>query len=332
MMDREKIIGLFTSGKYMGGTENKSALHDIIHTYPYFQLAQVLYARQVYDDNDTDVTNQVKIASAYAPNRKAMYMLFKKQSEDKTIARQEVKPITAPVKEDVKYNFVFHSTTLQTKDETVKADSYVSDVVMLPEAENKPKGSTEKASPLSETFLEKEILGAAASAITEKDISKAIEVADNELKESAPTEHIHVIPEEVKKGISAGEIHSFDEWLKRMPTVDTSVQAVSGQSEEKQATPKKAADIIQQFLENQPRISKPKAEFFSPTKAARHSIMEDDDLVSETLAKILVQQSNLHKALRAYEVLILQNPQKKAYFAARIKEIRKVIESGNSKK
>lgn len=314
-MDREKIIGLFTSSDYQGGTENKVALQDIVSTYPYFQLAQVLYARHAYDDNDTDITNQVKIASAYAPNRKAMYMLFKKKAELE-VKKVITKPLEASTKEEIKYNFVFQSATLPADEVKAKSSSYISDVAISPILEEKPK--EEKTSSISETFLEKEILGTASAAIIERDIT---EMPIQPKAETEAIEKVVPVREEPKKTISTGETHSFDEWLRLLPSAEVKTSA-----------PKKAADIIKQFLENEPRISKPKAEFFSPGKAAKNSIAEDDSLVSETLAKIYVQQGNLHKAIKAYETLILQNPQKKPYFAARIKEIRKILESGNTKK
>jgi tetratricopeptide (TPR) repeat protein len=313
-MDKEKIIGLFTSGNYSGGAENKAMLYDIVNTYPYFQLAQILYARHVYDDSDTDITNRVKIASAYAPNRKAMNSLFKNQPQVKVISKTDV-----PVKEEVKYNYVFQTTTTPKES---KADIYVSDAALNPTVETKIEPTT---SPVSETFLEKEILGAASSARVEMEIAQ-IPVSPRTEPEKAVAKETKPI-EEVKKTISSNETHSFDEWLKLLPAseVKTDIKA-------EKPIPKKASDIIKQFLENEPRISKPKAEFFSPSKAARNSIMEDDGLVSETLAKIYQQQGNYQKAIKAYETLILQNPQKKAYFAARIKEIREILDSGNSKK
>src|ERR1700724_1985015 len=115
-MDKEKIIGLFTSGNVEGSSDNKSALQDIIHTFPYFQLAQVMYARQMYEDNDSDVATRVKLASAYAPNRKAMYLMFRKPPVEKKI--EVAKQVEV---EGSKYNFVFRSAEPEVV-ESQKAD------------------------------------------------------------------------------------------------------------------------------------------------------------------------------------------------------------------
>lgn len=321
------------AGRQDTEANNKVLLHDIITTYPYFQLAQVLYAHEAYDDNDTDAASRVKLASAYAPNRKAMYLLFKTPKEKKmevVEVKKEVMPIITAPKEEVKYNFVFRSATKET---TIKHETYTSGIAITPEAEEKKKVSKPgKEITASEAFLEKEILGAAAVAIAEKELAET-PVSNPEEKrpeETTQSKEVKPIQEEVKNVINRDEVHSFDEWLKLLPDADVKAHAAPVMAD-KQA-PKKAADIINQFLSNEPRISKPKAEFFSPSKAARQSITESDDLVSETLAKIFLQQGNLHRALKAYETLMLQNPQKKAYFAARIKEVRQLIESGNTKK
>ena len=136
---------------------------------------------------------------------------------------------------------------------------------------------------------------------------------------AVPPAEIKIIPDITAK-------HSFEEWLKILPEVK------QGNIE----TPKtgnslKTSDIIDRFLSNTPRISKPKAEFFSPTKAAKLSVTDDDSLVSETLAKIYLTQGNFNKALKAYESLLLQNPEKSTYFAARIEEIRHKIDLQKNK-
>lgn len=51
------------------------------------------------------------------------------------------------------------------------------------------------------------------------------------------------------------------------------------------------------------------------------SLVQDDDLVSETLADLLAWQGNKTKAIEMYRKLILQFPEKSSYFATKIEKI-----------
>ena len=56
-------------------------------------------------------------------------------------------------------------------------------------------------------------------------------------------------------------------------------------------------------------------------EAIKRSVEEDDEIVTETLATIYLQQKKYDKALNAFRKLSLKYPEKSVYFASRIKEI-----------
>jgi hypothetical protein len=80
--------------------------------------------------------------------------------------------------------------------------------------------------------------------------------------------------------------------------------------------------ILDKFLRENPVITRPKAEFYSPINMARQSAEENEEMVSETLAQIYVRQGLYKKAILTYEKLVLLYPDKKTYFAALIDQIR----------
>lgn len=61
--------------------------------------------------------------------------------------------------------------------------------------------------------------------------------------------------------------------------------------------------------------------FFDPVDVARKSVIEHDDIATETLARIYAEQGHLQRAVKIYQQLILKFPEKSRYFAAQIKNL-----------
>jgi tetratricopeptide (TPR) repeat protein len=82
----------------------------------------------------------------------------------------------------------------------------------------------------------------------------------------------------------------------------------------------KAFEILDKFIETQPKISKPKVDFYSPVNMAKQSVADHDELATETLATIYMAQGNYLKAIKVYTSLIHKFPEKEAYFKKLIKK------------
>ena len=55
---------------------------------------------------------------------------------------------------------------------------------------------------------------------------------------------------------------------------------------------------------------------------AKMSLAENEDFVTETLAKIYAQQGNFKRAISAYEKLSLKFPEKNDYFARLVQKLK----------
>ena len=104
------------------------------------------------------------------------------------------------------------------------------------------------------------------------------------------------------------------------------IEAEKQKKETEQVQPKKLSrkELIDKFILENPSISRPKAEFYKPISVAQNSIIDQENIVSETLGKIYEKQGYIEKAISIYEKLCLKYPEKSRYFAAQIERLKKV--------
>ena len=72
--------------------------------------------------------------------------------------------------------------------------------------------------------------------------------------------------------------------------------------------------LIDRFIKQEHPEPVKRTEFFTPQQAAKRSLEDHSELVTETLARIYEKQGNIPKAITAYKRLAERHPDKGAYF------------------
>ena len=112
------------------------------------------------------------------------------------------------------------------------------------------------------------------------------------------------------------EEYSFSEWL-----------ALSKVKKIDRTPIPNTKQLIDNFIDKKISISKPKkTTFFKPMDVAKESLIENESLVTPTLAKVYLEQGHYDKAISAYTKLSLKYPEKNSLFANQIKLINKLKE------
>ncbi|KAF2332032.1 tetratricopeptide repeat protein [Flavobacterium daemonense] len=170
------------------------------------------------------------------------------------------------------------------------------------------------------------------------EIAEAVKIAEENLEIGKPLD------------FSAKEKHSFQEWLQlaRTEPIDRTKEAPTEENlpenaiekaeqtlgtvfeeEKTEDEKKKKAEIIDRFIEANPKISPIKQTAI--TAAVQLDINKDESsyLMTETLARVYLEQKKYTKAIQAYEILILKYPEKITFFADRISDI-KILQQNNN--
>lgn len=141
---------------------------------------------------------------------------------------------------------------------------------------------------------------------------------------------------------SKQETHSFAEWLQlsKFAPIDRSQEpeeipeaekpVIEQESEQTDAAISKKMELIDRFIETNPKIAPARNPVPAPANIERSS-QDSSMLMTETLARVYLEQKKYSKAIQAYEILILKYPEKSVFFADRISDI-KIIQQNNNLK
>jgi hypothetical protein len=341
-MNREQFINYLLHPEDLKA-ENAVALNSLLKEFPYFQSAQLLYLKSLHNDKSIHYQSQLKIAAAYSANRKSLYFLINGEPKAKVIGSLATNIPVIHESEAIQALEV-QSKELETKPEPVieVVNRAVETEIRVPEQPIVAAKQNDLEVKQENTFVAPvEVKSAPADSQLEKLNTSILSEAINSeaLLELNALEAIPLVPQtqitekvlgqdsapKIEKHThESSETHSFLEWLKLSQSQFTNSDVEDLPQKVIKAKPDAKKVLIEKFITTEPRIVPKKQEFYNPVNKARQSVMENDSIVSETLALVYLKQGNYQRALKSYEILSLKLPEKSAYFAAQILKIKEL--------
>lgn len=338
-----------------------NALEALTVKYPYAQVFSILYLKALANQKDIHFEEALHQHAYKITDRMKLYDLIHAEAalpvtellehEFEETASIEI-PETQPVAEE---DFVENASFEETQDEipmiALESLEEIQNEIVELEAEILPQESESEALTVSDSdsdrfsesiTLEEEEESSSEEALGDDELELEIishvvaTVYNDNLEKSVPE------IEAVEKKIENTSVESIDEKQEEIsvptdaPKTFTGWLRAGSQSSVRteikvetkvESTEKQVDKIIDKFIEEEPSISRPKKEFYSPSKKAKESVSEEGLIYTETLASIFAIQGNFPKAILAYEQLMLTNPEKKIFFAQRIEELKEKLKT-----
>jgi tetratricopeptide (TPR) repeat protein len=232
-----------------------------------------------------------------------------------------------------KYNYALKVTAAHTTDRTVLFDFITSETfAAMPKKSHAKKTSElqDKNDLELETELPEEKKEPKVNTLEQSILTSIKEASVTEVVEE-PT----ITEEKLDIGkpldFSSNETHSFQEWLQlsRNEPIDRSNESAPiPETQVMDEDKKKKAALIDKFIEASPKISAVK---HGTASTVTFDLNKEDNsyLMTETLARVYLEQKKYQKAIQAYEILILKYPEKSSFFADRISDI-KILQHNNN--
>lgn len=294
-MRSQELITLMNEPNLVKETD-VSLLKEMVATYPYASVFHLLLAKGMHNLGDLSLDEKLKRAAIVAPNRGLLYDLIYAKNMQTIIDKVELsleEEITIPQKEVVE----------------------------------EPIDDSNKSKKINKVAVNDEL----QQGILMEAINTTIQLdVDELLKEDRFNVEVKEAQDQSDKTVQTEDVTAFktplkfSDWLISMKSVDDKVI----ETETKPLA--SAQDLIDNFIANKSKRIDVTKEPLTPKELGRLSLVENEDFVTETLAGIYAKQGKFAKAIKIYEQLMLNFPEKSTFFASRIRFLREKMEYDNN--
>lgn len=319
-MQQNEFIKLIQNPKLLQ-KHHVAELQKLCIDFPYFQPANLLLSMAAKKWDASVYQKSLKKTAIIATNRTRLFQLLHQMDEIEQIHEPEV-----ILSEAEQINTDINETATSVED---------INVLKATEIASEPQASEQSIEQepfivTNEDQLEQEIANKVVVSFVETELLKTNRInSKNEVTETPSNFNDWLFYLKKNNGQSLEQIQNQVNEFKEKNELKTSnnnpldLKADKEPDEVIQRKQKNKA-LIDKIIQSNPGHIKIKEEqkFYTPDIKAKESLLENEHLVTETLAKIYVIQGNINKAIRAYEILSLKYPQKSAYFASLIQDLK----------
>jgi tetratricopeptide (TPR) repeat protein len=271
---------------------SETELAQIVNDYPWFGAAQFLLAVKKRKDASAGATEQLQKAALHFNH--PLWMNWQLGQFEKTAAQTSTESIHSNSEQQVTEEPIITATaSVISIDET---DAVIDAEVMV-EAADQAEIEQEEL-PLTNIRIADE-LAQTANAIQQQTEARHLKGSDL----SISFEPYHTVDYFASQGIKLKEeksttdpldkqVKTFTQWLKSMKKIYV--------EEGKQLDPLKEKEVMEMATESN----------------------QKQEIITETMANVLLQQGKKDKAIELLGKLILLHPEKSGYFAAKIEELK----------
>lgn len=332
-MEKENFIEVL---KHYSESSEEEALNvlSLKESYPYSQLLHALSARVSKDHSFINHQKELQLAAVYAADRSVLKDVMTLNNLHATRPTTKAQPAKVEPK----------GTSPEGKSVSVDTAQKISQPVAVATASDgidnvadQVLSDLEKLHQLKHNFEQMFVEGSGSGSVapaTEKNETVAhSEIKKEPSRDSGKSRKARIV--ELAKAMAAAredagaEEESAPKVKKKKEVPESFIEEIV--STKKELEPendkqKEQLEIIEQFIKTQPSISNPKDKVLPPPGGDLSFIKTgefNDNVVSETLVEILIKQGKKDKAIEVLKKLIWKFPQKKAYFAAQIEELKR---------
>ena len=286
----------------------KQALPDlveVIDTYPYFQSARALWLKGLKNQESFRYNDALKLTAAHTTNRDILFEFITSESFEQ---------------DQISLQILSNDQSIGQYDIEIGED--LSQTIDTEQKQEHKQALEDAEAVLDPNLFEKKIADIEQMIAVSQEFSNKEDVSNNTNDKESASSQLGI---DTPLAFSKKDRHSFSQWL-QLTTATPIVREEIKEQKPSHTTKEKEHkyDLIEKFINEKPKIKSLKN---SPQQ--QNTTQEDskpsNSLMTETLAKVYLQQKNYKKAIQAYKILILKNPEKSGFFADQIRAVEKLI-------